>query len=159
MPSRLQGIRQSGQENHATFENPSSKEQWFRGIPTAVGCPPCQQTSICRERRPGQPWINGTGSPMPFHHCLVCKYQKKCMWQHMWMHIPSTLRPCCLSHFHRCNSVPLKFLLQQPLPQNPFKCLRLQWAQTPTVSPNPASGTGMTQKAARLNLVLHKESL
>ena len=26
MPSRLQEMRQSGQENHATFENPSSKE-------------------------------------------------------------------------------------------------------------------------------------
>lgn len=26
MPSSLQGLRQSGQENHATFENPSSKE-------------------------------------------------------------------------------------------------------------------------------------
>jgi len=32
MPSRLQGMRQRGQENHAAFENPSSKEPGGRDL-------------------------------------------------------------------------------------------------------------------------------
>lgn len=63
--------------------------QRFRGRATDVDRPPWQQTSICRERQCGQTQNNTTFSPLPFHHCLVSKYHKKCTQLHRWAHDPA----------------------------------------------------------------------
>lgn len=87
----MQGIRRQTRKP-CNFKKPKFKRAQGSNLeeePQMLITHPGSRPAFAEKGNGGQTQNNATFSPLPFHHCLVSKYHKKCTQLHRWTHDPA----------------------------------------------------------------------